>query len=94
MYNVDGLDSLCFLYGKAYLALSGLDIAITKKARSLDSTALEVALNTQFLFQIRVFTVVPMIMGFILEQGLLKAIGFVEKMFKDFFFHGFGILLE
>lgn len=63
-----------FLYGKAYLALSGLDIAITDKARSLDSTALEAALNTQFLFQIGVFTAVPMIMGFILEQGLLKAV--------------------
>lgn len=63
-----------FLYGKAYLALSGLDIAITKEARSLDSTALEAALNTQFLFQIGVFTAVPMVMGFILEQGLLKAV--------------------
>ena len=52
--------------------MSGLDIAITKKARSLDSTALEAALNTQFLFQIGVFIAMPMIMGFILEQLLLK----------------------
>ncbi|KAH9302686.1 hypothetical protein KI387_014269 [Taxus chinensis] len=63
-----------FLYGKAYLALSGLDKAITTEAGILDNTALEAALNTQFLFQIGVFTAVPMIMGFVLEQGLLKAI--------------------
>lgn len=31
-------------------------------------------LNTQFLVQIGVFTAVPMIMGFILELGLLKAV--------------------
>lgn len=63
-----------FLYGRAYLALSGLDEAIVKVAGKLDDTALEAALNAQFLFQIGVFTAVPMIMGFILEQGLLKAI--------------------
>eukprot|EP01018_Ginkgo_biloba_P032191 Gb_22029 [translate_table: standard] len=63
-----------FLYGKAYLALSGVDVAIVREAKILGNTALEAALNTQFLFQIGVFTAVPMIMGFILEQGLLKAI--------------------
>lgn len=63
-----------FLYGRVYLALSGLDSAISRQAKMLGNTALDAALNAQFLVQIGVFTAVPMIMGFILEQGLLKAV--------------------
>ncbi|KAL1323430.1 callose synthase 10 [Arachis hypogaea] len=63
-----------FLYGRAYLAFSGLDEHISREARILGNTALDAALNAQFLVQIGVFTAVPMIMGFILELGLLKAI--------------------
>ncbi|GAB4860529.1 Callose synthase 10 [Ancistrocladus abbreviatus] len=62
-----------FLYGRVYLALSGLDEAIAKEAKLLRSTALDAVLNAQFLVQIGIFTAVPMIMGFILEQGLLQA---------------------
>ncbi|XP_058086685.1 callose synthase 10 isoform X2 [Magnolia sinica] len=63
-----------FLYGRVYLALSGLDSGISSDARLLGNTALDAVLNAQFLVQIGVFTAVPMIMGFILEQGLLKAV--------------------
>ncbi|KAE9608552.1 hypothetical protein Lal_00020821 [Lupinus albus] len=63
-----------FLYGRAYLAFSGLDEAISHEAKLLGNTALTAALNAQFLVQIGVFTAVPMIMGFILELGLLKAV--------------------
>lgn len=63
-----------FLYGRAYLAFSGLDRAINKQAKMLGNAALDAALNAQFLVQIGVFTAVPMIMGFILELGLLKAV--------------------
>lgn len=63
-----------FLYGRVYLALSGLDSAISLKAKMLGNTALNAALNAQFLVQIGIFTAVPMIMGFILELGLLKAV--------------------
>ncbi|XP_054805472.1 callose synthase 10 isoform X2 [Prosopis cineraria] len=63
-----------FLYGRVYLAFSGLDEQISKQARELGSTALDAALNAQFLVQIGVFTAIPMIMGFILETGLLKAV--------------------
>ncbi|CAL4941189.1 unnamed protein product [Urochloa decumbens] len=63
-----------FLYGRVYLALSGLDYSISRQARFLGNTALDAALNAQFLVQIGVFTAVPMIMGFILELGLLKAV--------------------
>ncbi|CAM8922119.1 unnamed protein product [Rhodiola kirilowii] len=63
-----------FLYGRAYLAFSGLDYSISREAKLLGNTALDAALNAQFLVQIGVFTAVPMVMGFILEQGVLKAV--------------------
>ncbi|KAL0708435.1 hypothetical protein Bca4012_074861 [Brassica carinata] len=61
-----------FLYGRLYLALSGVGATIRERAILLDDTALSAALNAQFLFQIGVFTAVPMILGFILEQGFLQ----------------------
>ncbi|XP_057479619.1 callose synthase 10 [Actinidia eriantha] len=63
-----------FLYGRAYLAFSGLDRGIAKTADYLGNTSLDAVLNAQFLVQIGIFTAVPMIMGFILELGLLKAV--------------------
>ncbi|MCO5592990.1 hypothetical protein L7F22_046994 [Adiantum nelumboides] len=63
-----------FLYGKAYLALSGVGESLEQAAIITNNRALQSALDTQFLFQIGVFTAIPMLMGFILEQGVLKAI--------------------
>nr|QKN22529.1 callose synthase 9 [Urtica dioica subsp. dioica] len=72
-----------FLYGKTYLALSGVGETIQIRARIMDNTALSTALNTQFLFQIGIFTAVPMILGFILEQGFLRAVvSFVTMQFQ------------
>ncbi|XP_061343058.1 callose synthase 9 [Gastrolobium bilobum] len=72
-----------FLYGKTYLALSGVGETIEERARITKNTALSAALNTQFLFQIGVFTAVPMVLGFILEQGFLRAIvSFVTMQFQ------------
>ncbi|KAG9136289.1 hypothetical protein Leryth_003883 [Lithospermum erythrorhizon] len=72
-----------FLYGKAYLALSGVGETIQDRADILQNTALDAALNAQFLFQIGVFTAVPMILGFILEQGFLRAVvSFVTMQFQ------------
>jgi callose synthase len=62
-----------FLYGKVYLALSGVDEAL-KTNNLLENTALQSALDTQFLLQIGVFTAVPIIVNFILEQGVLRAV--------------------
>ncbi|XP_022987561.1 callose synthase 10-like isoform X2 [Cucurbita maxima] len=62
-----------FLYGRVYLVFSGQDEAISRREKMLGSTALDTALNARFLFQIGVFTAVPLIMGFILQLGLLKA---------------------
>ncbi|KAJ4962108.1 hypothetical protein NE237_022018 [Protea cynaroides] len=63
-----------FLYGRAYLAFSGIDRQINRVAKLSGNTALNAVLNTQFLFQIGIFTAIPMIMGFIIELGLLKAV--------------------
>ncbi|KAJ4773870.1 glucan synthase-like 3 [Rhynchospora pubera] len=63
-----------FLYGKAYLALSGTGESIQVRADILGNTALKTALNTQFIFQIGISTAVPMILEFILEQGSLLAV--------------------
>ncbi|CAN8316738.1 unnamed protein product [Cochlearia groenlandica] len=72
-----------FLYGRVYLAFSGADMAISKLAKLSGNTALDAALNAQFLVQIGVFTAVPMVMGFILELGLLKAIfSFITMQFQ------------
>lgn len=72
-----------FLYGKAYLALSGVDEDIQIRAGIDQNAALSAALNTQFLFQIGVFTAVPMVLGFILEQGFLRAVvSFVTMQFQ------------
>ncbi|KAK4362562.1 hypothetical protein RND71_017803 [Anisodus tanguticus] len=56
------------------MAFSGLDEGISNRAKLLGNTALDAALNAQFFVQIGIFTAVPMIMGFILELGLLKAV--------------------
>lgn len=53
-------------------ALSGVGESIQIKADVLDNSALNAALNAQFLFQIGIFSAVPMILGFILEQGFLR----------------------
>ncbi|GMP92006.1 hypothetical protein CsSME_00042420 [Camellia sinensis var. sinensis] len=63
-----------FLYGRAYLALSGVGESIQQRADVLNNAALNAALNAQFLFQIGIFTAVPMILGFILEQGFFRAV--------------------
>ncbi|CAM6036816.1 unnamed protein product [Sphagnum compactum] len=63
-----------FLYGKAYLALSGVDASLQADNNIIQNAALQSALNTQFLVQIGIFTAVPMIMNLILEQGILRAI--------------------
>lgn len=63
-----------FLYGRVYLAFSGLDEGIERFAKLTGNTALSAALNAQFLVQIGVFTAVPMVVCFILESGLLKAV--------------------
>lgn len=70
MSSADTNHSLIFL--PKFQAFSGLDEGIQQEADLLGNTALDAVLNAQFLVQIGIFTAVPMIMGFILESGLLK----------------------
>ncbi|PSR90233.1 Callose synthase [Actinidia chinensis var. chinensis] len=53
---------------------AGVGEDIQDRAGILQNTALDAAMNAQFLFQIGIFTAVPMILGFILEQGFLRAV--------------------
>ncbi|GJV89532.1 floral homeotic protein APETALA 2-like protein [Tanacetum coccineum] len=56
---------------------------IQTRPEVLDNKALNTALYTQFLFQISVFTNIPMVLGFILEQGFLRAIvSFITMQFQ------------
>lgn len=55
-----------------FQALSGVGEDIQVQAQITQNTALSAALNTQFLFQIGIFTAVPMVLGFILEQGFFR----------------------
>lgn len=59
---------------KKFQALSGVGETMQVRAQITDNTALEAALNTQFLFQIGIFSAVPMILGVVLEQGFLRVI--------------------
>lgn len=65
-YDTNVYDSMLFQ------ALSGVGETVQIRARIFDNTALSAALNAQFLFQIGVFTAVPMVLGFILELGFLR----------------------
>eukprot|EP00475_Leptophrys_vorax_P015156 TRINITY_DN21504_c0_g2_i1.p1 TRINITY_DN21504_c0_g2~~TRINITY_DN21504_c0_g2_i1.p1 ORF type:complete len:864 (-),score=60.33 TRINITY_DN21504_c0_g2_i1:103-2358(-) len=71
------LTAICaflFLYGKVYLSLSGVEATLNATDDAVTNKALQSAINTQFLIQAGFFTAIPMIMGFILEQGFLRAI--------------------
>jgi callose synthase len=73
-------------FGIEFQALSGLDKAIsTYRSRLLGNASLDATLNAQFLVQIGVFTAVPMIMGFILELGLIKVIILSLRKTLNFF---------
>lgn len=66
-------------------ALSGVGETIQDRAQISDNTALSAALNAQFLFQIGVFTAVPMVLGFILEQGFLRVWHFYVCVWAYYF---------
>lgn len=71
------ISDLLVLKYESYLlvqAFSGIGEAIQIRANVLQNTALDAALNTQFLFQIGAFTAVPMVLGFILESGFLTVL--------------------
>ncbi|KAK1403845.1 1,3-beta-glucan synthase [Heracleum sosnowskyi] len=64
-----------YLYGRIYLALSGLEVAIDKYARSKGDQALKTAMGSQSVAQLGFLMALPMIMEIGLERGFRTAIG-------------------
>ncbi|KAL6975836.1 Callose synthase 12 [Sarracenia purpurea var. burkii] len=62
-----------FLWGRLYLALSGVEASATEDNAS-NNKALGAILNQQFIIQLGVFTALPMIVENSLEHGFLGAI--------------------
>ncbi|PKA57498.1 Callose synthase 12 [Apostasia shenzhenica] len=62
-----------FLWGRLYLALSGLEDTIQKNVDSISNSALSTILNQQFIIQLGLFTALPMIVENSLEEGFLGA---------------------
>lgn len=80
--------TLCLTYKFLFQALSGVGESIQVRAHILENTALGAALNTQFLIQIGVFTAIPMILGFILEQGFFRVRHLDHHVIIIFIAHG------
>ncbi|VAI83480.1 unnamed protein product [Triticum turgidum subsp. durum] len=64
-----------FLYGRLYLALSGLEFAIRKQARMRGNRALEAAMGSQSIVQLGLLMALPMFMEIGLERGFRSALG-------------------
>ncbi|MCD7448465.1 Callose synthase 5 [Datura stramonium] len=63
-----------FLYGKLYLALSGLEQSIVKVARSKGDDALKAAMASQSVVQLGLLMALPMVMEIGLERGFRTAL--------------------
>ncbi|KAK4783366.1 hypothetical protein SAY86_007740 [Trapa natans] len=76
-----------FLWGRLYLALSGVEKAA--KDRSNDIKSLGAILNQQFVVQLGIFTALPMVLENSLEHGFLPAVwDFITMLLQlaSFFF--------
>lgn len=63
------------LYGRLYLALSGLEFAIMKQARMRGNRALQAAMGSQSIVQLGLLMALPMFMEIGLERGFRSALG-------------------
>ncbi|XP_024538919.1 callose synthase 12 [Selaginella moellendorffii] len=61
-----------FLWGRVYLALSGVERGLLSSSTS--NSALTAALNQQFIVQLGLFTALPMIVENSIERGFSKAV--------------------
>lgn len=64
-----------FLYGRLYLASSGMESAIMKQAKMRGNHALESAMASQSVVQLGLLMALPMVMEIGLERGLRTALG-------------------
>ncbi|XP_072955601.1 callose synthase 12-like [Typha angustifolia] len=72
-----------FVWGRFYLALSGLEDAFRQDADSTSNAALGTVLNQQFIIQLGIFTALPMIVENSLEHGFLPAVwDFITMQFQ------------
>ncbi|XP_020232679.1 callose synthase 2 isoform X1 [Cajanus cajan] len=63
-----------FLYGRLYLALSGIEESLNKQRAIRDNKALQVALASQSVVQIGFLLALPMLMEIGLERGFREAL--------------------
>ncbi|KAL5576750.1 hypothetical protein UlMin_018449 [Ulmus minor] len=63
-----------FLWGRLYLALSGIEDAAVNSSNTGNNKALAFILNQQFIIQLGLFTALPMIVENSLEHGFLPAV--------------------
>lgn len=63
-----------FLWGRLYMALSGIEKAIKDRASTTNNEALGAAINQQFIIQLGLFTALPMVVENTLEHGFLPAV--------------------
>ncbi|XP_073007244.1 callose synthase 12-like isoform X2 [Typha latifolia] len=72
-----------FVWGRFYLALSGLEDAFRQNADSTSNAALGTVLNQQFIIQLGIFTALPMVVENSLEHGFLPAVwDFITMQFQ------------
>ncbi|KAK7302786.1 hypothetical protein RJT34_13682 [Clitoria ternatea] len=63
-----------FLWGRLYMALSGIEHAIVRNNSTTNNKALGAVLNQQFAIQLGLFSALPMIVENSLEHGFLPAV--------------------
>lgn len=63
-----------FLWGRIYMALSGIESSIMNNRLSVNNRALGAILNQQFVIQLGLFTALPMVVENSLEHGFLPAV--------------------
>ncbi|KAJ4765201.1 glucan synthase-like 3 [Rhynchospora pubera] len=64
-----------FLYGRTYLAVSGLEATIVRQAEMRGNRALESAMASQSVVQLGLLMALPMVMEIGLERGFRTALG-------------------
>jgi callose synthase len=67
------LTVFAFLWGRVYLAVSGVEASLTN-TKVLSNTALLASLNQQLIVQLGILTALPMIVENALEHGFTKAL--------------------
>jgi callose synthase len=63
-----------FLWGRVYLALSGIEASLTTGKNALANKALTAALNQQLVVQLGLLTILPMVVEIALEHGFTTAL--------------------